>query len=62
MSLEHKLTVRTADSTAEIGIYDASLSRVGRGVGFYEGVHRDGLYLIRVRAVGVNSDFDARIL
>lgn len=52
MSREHQLTVHPVDPTAEIAIYDGSFNRVGRGVGRYQGVHRDGLYEIRVRAGG----------
>ena len=52
MSPEHQLTVCPADPTAEITVYDASFNKVGRGIGHYRGVHRDGLYEIRVRAGG----------
>ena len=56
MSLEHKLTVRTADPLAEVTVYDASFNRVGRDVGHYDGVHRNGLYEIRVRTAGTQEE------
>jgi hypothetical protein len=56
VSPERNLTVRTADPTAEITVYDASFNRVGRGVGVYEGTHPDGLYQIRIRAVGTQEE------
>jgi hypothetical protein len=55
MSLEHRLTIRAVDPTAEITVYNSSFNRVGRGVGGYNGVHRDGLYEIRVRAVSTQE-------